>query len=75
MQAILRGKGLWRLVSEKEKCHNLDANMQEEWDNKADKACGILMLGVKQLQWIHFQSVKDNPIEIWKALEPAHVHK
>jgi len=39
MQAILRGKGLWRLVSEKEKHHNSDANKQEEWDDKADKAC------------------------------------
>ena len=48
MQAILRGKGLWRLVSEQEKCHGSDTNKHEEWDDKADKACGILTLGVKQ---------------------------
>ena len=75
MQAILRGKGLWRLVSEQEKCHGSDTNKQEEWDDKVDKACGILMLGVKQPQWIHFQPVKDNPIKIWKALKSTHVHK
>ena len=50
MQAMLRGKGLWRLVSEQEKCHGSDPNKQEECDNKAEKACGILTLGVEQLQ-------------------------
>src|SRR5882672_8428944 len=75
MQATLRGKGLWRLVSEQEKCHGSDTNKQEEWDDKADKACGVLTLGVEQPQRIHFQPVKDNPIKIWKALESAHVHK
>src|SRR5882672_1826580 len=75
MQATLRGKGLWRLVSEQEKRHGSDTNKQEEWDDKADKVCGVLTLGVEQPQRIHFQPVKDNPIKIWKALESAHVHK
>ena len=47
MQAMLRGRGLWRLVSEPEKCHTSDPDKQEEWDDKADRACGVLTLGVK----------------------------
>ena len=50
MKAVLRGKGLWRLVSEQEKRHTSDTEKQEEWDGKADKACGILTLRVKQSQ-------------------------
>jgi len=47
MQAMLRGRGLWRLVSKQEKCHASDPDKQEEWDDKADRACGVLTLGVK----------------------------
>jgi len=49
MQATLRGRGLWRLVSKQEKCHPSDPDKQEEWDDKADRACGVFTLGVKQM--------------------------
>ena len=75
MQATLRGRGVWRLVSKKEKHHLLNPEKQEEWDDKADRPCSILTLGVEQSQRVHFQTVKDNPIKIWKALKSAHVHK
>ena len=48
MQATLRGRGLWRLVSEQEKCHESNPDKQEEWDNKVDRAFRVLTLGVKQ---------------------------
>src|SRR5882724_7294730 len=75
MQATLRGRGLWRLVSKKEKLHPSNPDKQVEWDDKADRACSILTLGVEQSQRVHLQAVKDNSIKIWKAVESAHVHK
>jgi len=66
MHMVLRGKGL---VSEQKKKHSSDANKQEEWDDKADKACGLLTLRVKQSQRIIFQNVSDNPIKIWAAVK------
>ena len=75
MRAVLRGKGLWRLVSEQEKRHSSDANKQEEWDNKANKACDLLTLGFEQFQQIVFQDVSDDPIKIWAVLKVAHIQK
>ena len=75
MKVVLREKGLWRLVSEQEKRHSSDADKQEEWDNKADKACSILTLGVEQSQWIIFQDVSNDQIKIWTMLEVAHIQK
>jgi len=43
MHAVLKGKGLWRLVSEQEQRHSSNANKQEESDNKADKGYGLLV--------------------------------
>jgi len=70
-----RKKGLWRLVSEQEKRHSSDADKQEEWDDKADKACGVLTLRVKQSQRIIFQDVSDDQIKIWTTLEAVHIQK
>jgi len=50
MQTTLRGKGLRRLVLEQVKFHRSDPNNQQEWDDKMDKACGVHMLRVEQLQ-------------------------
>jgi len=75
MQELLRGKGLWRLVSEQEKRHGSDEENQNEWDDKADRACGILTLRVEQSQCILFQTVSDNPAKIWTTLESAHIQK
>jgi len=60
---------------EQEKKHLSDPNKQEEWDDKADKACGIFTLRVEQSQRIIFQDVSDNPIKIWTTLEVAHNQK
>ena len=70
----LRGKGLWRLVSEQEKKHASDPSKQDEWDDKSDKACWILTLRVEPTQPI-LQDVRDDPIKIWTMLEAAHVQK
>jgi len=72
MQAMLRGRGLWRLVSKQEKCHRLDPNKQEEWDDKADRVCRVLTLGVEQPQQVHlhFQTVKDNLSKYGKLSNP-----
>ena len=75
MKAVLRGKELWRLVSEQEKKHDSDPNKQDEWDDKADKACRLLTLRVEPSQHILFQDVGDEPIKIWTVLEAMHVQK
>ena len=53
----------------------MNADKQEELDDKADKACGLLTLRVEQSQRIIFQNVSDNPIKIWTALGAAHVQR
>jgi len=47
MWVVLRGKGLWRISSKQEKKHPSHADRQEEWNNKANKAFGLLTLGVE----------------------------
>ena len=52
-----------------------DPDKQEEWDDKADKACGLLILRVEPSQWILFQEFRDDPIKIWTTLEATHIQK
>jgi len=73
MHALLRGKGLWRLISEQEKRHGSDKEKQNNWDDKADCACGILMPGVELPQCTLFQAVSNNPTKIWTTVESAYI--
>jgi len=50
-------------------------NKQEEWDDKADKACGLLTLGVEPSQHIIFKDVSDNHIKNWMTLEATCIQK
>ena len=48
MKALLRSKGLWRVVDGKEpRPAKNDAGEQDKWDAKADKAAGEIMLNVE----------------------------
>jgi len=69
MWALLRGKGLWRLVSDKEKRHSSE---EEKQNDNTNWACGIITLGVEQAQCVLFQTVSDDPVKTWTTLESAH---
>ncbi|KAH7905564.1 hypothetical protein BJ138DRAFT_980074, partial [Hygrophoropsis aurantiaca] len=44
MKALLKERGVWRLVNRSEERPKQDAAKQEEWDTRADKAGGLLYL-------------------------------
>src|SRR5271169_105409 len=76
MKAWLMRNGLWRLVSEKEIQPKADdGNKLLTWENKAEKAAGEIYLMVESDQRVHFRGFEENPIEMWKLLEAAHLSK
>ncbi|KAH7917341.1 hypothetical protein BV22DRAFT_1026535, partial [Leucogyrophana mollusca] len=75
MKAHLRTKGLWLLVSGKEKRPASGDDKQATWDAKADKAAGELYLGLSPEQRIHIDAVQDDPIAVWSTLASIHVQE
>ncbi|KAH7919991.1 hypothetical protein BV22DRAFT_1022050, partial [Leucogyrophana mollusca] len=75
MKAHLRTKGLWLLVSGKEKRPAPGDDKQATWDAKADKAAGELYLGLSPEQRIHIDAVQDDPIAVWSTLASIHVQE
>ncbi len=74
MKAWLMRNGLWRLVSGKETKPN-GAEELNKWENKAEKAAGEIYLLVENDQRVHFRGHEEDPIEMWKLLEAAHLSK
>ena len=76
MKALLRSKGLWRLVDAKETrpADNTDG-AQDKWDAKADKAAGEIMLNIEADQRVHIRSTQDNPVAAWKALASIYLQR
>ena len=76
MKAWLMRNKLWRLVSGREakpsasKVDDLDL-----WEAKAEQAAGEIYLCVEQSQRVHFRGHEEDPIQMWKLLEAAHVSK
>jgi hypothetical protein len=68
MKALLRSKGLWRLVDGKEMRPSTPAKEQEAWDIKQDRAAGELMLNLMPDQRVHIRDSQDDPTAAWKAL-------
>jgi hypothetical protein len=75
MKALLRSKGLWRLIDGKELRPSAGAKEQEAWDIKQDKAAGELMLNLMPDQRVHIRAQQDNPTAAWKALEMLYVQQ
>jgi len=61
MKALLRSKGLWRLVDGKERCPTTGDKEQEAWDIKQDRAAGELMLNLMPDQRVHIRASQDDP--------------
>ena len=68
MKALLRSKGLWRLVDGKEIRPSTPAKEQDAWDIKGDRAAGELMLNLMPDQRAHIRTQQDDPTAAWKAL-------
>ena len=75
MKALLRSKGLWRLVDGKETRPSTPAKEQEAWDIKQDRAAGELMLNLMPDQRVHIRTQQDDPTAAWKALETLYVQQ
>jgi len=74
MKAWLMKNGLWRIVSGKETKPN-ETEALAKWEAKAEKAAGEIFLLVENDQRVHFRGFEEDPIQMWKALENAHVSK
>ena len=72
MKAWLMRNGLWRIVSGKEAKPSSD---EDKWEAKAERAAGEIYLMVENDQRVHFRGFEEDPIEIWKKLESAHLSK
>jgi hypothetical protein len=75
MKALLRSKGLWRLVDGKEMRPSTPAKEQEAWDIKQDRAAGELMLNLMPDQRVHIRESQDDPTAAWKALAALFVQQ
>ncbi|KAI0077277.1 hypothetical protein K474DRAFT_1752053 [Panus rudis PR-1116 ss-1] len=70
VQAALRSKGLWRIVSGSiSKPDDKEAEKLEAYLDKADRAAGILSLAVDKDQRVHLAGIEDDPVKIWAKLE------
>jgi len=61
MKALLRFKGLWRLVNGKEKRPGTAGTEQDAWDVKQDRAAGKIMLNIVPEQRVHIRQHQDDP--------------
>ena len=74
MRAWLMRNGLWRLVSGKLP-RPRDEDELVKWETKAERAAGEIYLLVENDQRVHFRGKEDDPIEMWRLLEAAHLSK
>ena len=74
MRAWLMKNGLWRLVSGKE-TKPKDEESLAKWEAKAERAAGEIYLLVENDQRVHFRGSEEDPIQMWKLLENAHLSK
>jgi hypothetical protein len=74
MKAWLMRNGLWKLVSGKETKPKIEETLYV-WETKAERAAGEIYLMVENDQRVHFRGSEENPVEMWKLLEAAHLSK
>ena len=66
--------GLWKVVSGKE-TRPEDADALAKWEAKAERAAGEIYLLVENDQRVNFCGYEEDPPEMWKLLENAHLSK
>jgi hypothetical protein len=68
--------GLWKLVSGKlPQPSSRDEDALMKWEAKVERAAGEIYLLVESDQRVHFRGKEDDPVEMWKLLEEAHLSK
>ena len=76
MKAWLMWNGLWKLVSGKEtKPRKDETDKLYVWEGKSERAAGEIYLMVENDQRVHFRGFEEDPVEMWKLLESAHLSK
>ncbi|KIM38778.1 hypothetical protein M413DRAFT_50033, partial [Hebeloma cylindrosporum] len=65
---------LWRLVSGRDPKPEKGDDLIK-WEARAEKAAGEIYLLVENDQRVHFRGFEEDPIQIWKLLEAAHLSK
>ncbi|THH22521.1 hypothetical protein EUX98_g8173 [Antrodiella citrinella] len=76
ISALLRAKGLWRIVNGTAPSpKTADVDKVAAFQEKQDKAAGLLALSLSSAQRIHIQGIEDDPAKIWKKLEDVHMEK
>ncbi|THH26556.1 hypothetical protein EUX98_g7635 [Antrodiella citrinella] len=67
ISALLRAKGLWRIVNGTAPSPKADdVDKVAAYQEKQDKAAGLLALSLSSAQRIHIQGIEDDPAKIWK---------
>lgn len=84
MQARLRSRKLWRIVSgEKKRPSDPPANAsaetkaaieadQGDWDDLRDAAAGQIAASLDASQRIHIEGIFDDPVKMWATLKAVH---
>jgi hypothetical protein len=67
MKDLLRSRGLYQITLGKEKAP-IDADKKAKWDNRNDKACGIIIISISPDLRYHLQDI-DDPKEAWDMIE------
>ena len=71
---MLKREGLWGIVSGRElRPEDAKAIPQADWDRRAEKAAGSLMLLTSPDQRTHIRDCQDDPCKVWERLESVHV--
>ena len=82
MEAWFHSSGVWRIVNGQNKQPTMSTPPTENetlaleaWEMKSDKAAGWLFLMVEDDQKVHFNEIRDNPVDMWAALQAIHLQK
>jgi hypothetical protein len=67
MEDLLRSKGLYRITLGKEKAPT-NAGKKAKWDNRNDKAHGLIGISISPDLSYHLQDI-DDPKEAWDTIE------
>jgi hypothetical protein len=71
MEAWLRAQGVWNIVAGISTIPS-DSDKREEWEMKASKASGWIVLYVDKSQRVHLDGIRDDPVKMWKKLKSIH---
>src|ERR1700760_4744545 len=66
---LLQSKGLYRLVTGRKTRPSTPGDAQEQWDNDAEKAAGLLGRMVDKSLRHHFRDYTEDPVRIWDTLK------